>query len=98
MLSVQLICHEGHVTDWDSQPTIRRQPVGNLLFAAKILFTGNTFANFSRLASCLKLQFLSENVFYDFQRRFMFPVLNQAWENEQQITLQELLEKKKTVN
>ena len=94
MLSVELRCHEGHVTHWDSQATIRRKPVGNLLFPATILFTGNTFAGFSRLTLCLNLQFFSESVFYDFQRQFFFPVLIQAWEIEQQITLQELLEKK----
>ena len=97
MLSVELTCHQGHVTHWDSQPTIRRKLVGNLLLAATILFTGHTFASFSRLASCLKLQFLRESVFYDFQRRFLFPVLIQTREDEQHVTLQELLEKK-TVN
>ena len=90
MLSVELTCHDGHVTHWDSQPSIRRKPVGNLLLAASILFTGNTFARVSRLASCLNMQFISESVFYDTQKRFLFPVVNEAWENEQQLVRQEL--------
>lgn len=90
MLSVELTCHDGHVTHWDSQPTIKRKPVGNLLLAASILFTGNTFARVSRLASCLNLQFISESVFYDTQQQFLFPILNEAWENEQQLVRQEL--------
>ena len=90
MLSVELTCHDGHVTFWDSQPTIKRRPVGNLLLAASILFTGNIFARMSRLASCLNLQFISKSVFYDTQQRFLFPILNDAWENEQQMVRQEL--------
>ena len=93
MLSVEMICLDGHITHWDSQPIIKRKPVGNLLLAASILFTGNTFASVSRLASCLNLQFISESVFYDTQQRFLFPVLNQAWKNEQEIVRQELVNK-----
>ena len=93
MLSVEMICLDGHITYWDSQPIIKRKPVGNLLLAASILFTGNTFAGVSRLASCLNSQFISESVFYDTQQRFLFPVLNQAWANEQQMVRQELSNK-----
>ena len=93
MLSVEITCLDGHITHWDSQPIIKRKPVGNLLLAASILFTGNTFASVSRLASCLNLQFISESVFYDTQQRFLFPVLNQAWKNEQQMVRQELVNK-----
>ena len=81
MLSVGMICLDGHITYWDSQPIMKRKPVGNLLLAASILFTGNTFAGVRRLASSLTLQFISECIFYDTQQRFLFQVLNQAWEN-----------------
>lgn len=57
MLSVQLTCHSGHMINWDSQPVVKRKPLGNLLLAASILFTGNTFPAINRLASCLNLQF-----------------------------------------
>ena len=93
MLSVEMTCLAGHITHWDSQPIIKRKPVGNLLLAASILFTGNTFASVSRLASCLNLQFISESVFYDIQQRFLFRVLNQAWKNEQETVRQELVNK-----
>ena len=78
ILSDEMTCLDGHNTHWDSKPIIKRKPVGNLLLAASILFTGNTFASVSQLASCLNLQFTSESVFYDTQQRFLFPVLNQA--------------------
>ena len=60
MLSVELTCHSGHTTCWDSQPVLKKKPLGNVLTAASILFTGNTFAAISRFASCFNLQFFSE--------------------------------------
>ena len=82
MLSVVLICHNGHTELWESQPVIKRKPLGNLLLAAAILFTGSTFSSISRLASCINLQFFSESVFYDTQLKYLFPVVNEAWETE----------------
>ena len=64
MLFVEMTCLDGHIARWDSQPIIKRKPVGNLLLAVSILFTGNTFASVSRLTSCLNLQFFSESGFF----------------------------------
>ena len=82
MLSVQLACHNGHMINWDSQPVVKRKPLGKLLLAASILFTGNTFAAINQLASYLNLQFFSESAFYDTQQKYLFPVINDAWEAE----------------
>ena len=79
MLFVEMTCLDGHIARWDSQPIIKRKPMGNLLLAVSILFTGNTFASVSRLASCLNLQFFSESVFYDTEQWFLFPNLIHAW-------------------
>ena len=97
MLSIELTCHSGHLTHWESQPVIKRKPVGNLLLAASILFTGNTFAAINRLASCFNLQFISESVFYDTQQKYLFPVINEAWaaESTRQV---EMLNGKRAVN
>ena len=77
---------------WESQPVVKRKPLGNLLLAASILFTGN-FAAISRLASCFNLQFFSESVFYDTQRKYLFPVVNEAWEAESQRQVDRLTSK-----
>ena len=76
---------------------VKRKPLGNLLLAASILFTGNTFAAISRLASCLNLQFFSESVFYDTQQKYLFPAINDAWEAEKQRQL-DILNAKEVVN
>lgn len=60
----------------------RTKPLGNLSLAAAILLTGNTFSSVNNLASCLNLQFFCERVFYDTQRKYLFPVVNNAWEAE----------------
>ena len=57
MLSIEVTCHSGHTTYWDSQPVVKKKPLGNLLTDASILFTGNTFAAISCLASCFNPQF-----------------------------------------
>ncbi|XP_078352898.1 uncharacterized protein LOC144637699 [Oculina patagonica] len=97
MLSVKLTCHSGHTINWDSQPVVKRKPLGNLLLAASILFTGNTFAAISRFASCFNLQFFSESVFYDTQQKYLFPVINEAWEAESRRQI-EMLCAKEVVN
>ena len=93
MLSVELTCHNGHKELWESQPVVKRKPLGNLLVAAAILFTGNTFSSISRLASCLNLQFFSESVFYETQLKYLFPVVNEAWEAESSIQINKLTSK-----
>ena len=69
MLSIELTCHSGHTTYWDSQPVVKKNPLGNLLMAASILFTGNTFAAISR---------------------YLFPVVNEAWEAESRRQIEKL--------
>ena len=66
----------------ESQPVVKMKPLGNLLLAAAILLTGNTFTSISNLASCLNLQFFCDGVFYDTLRKYLFPVVNEAWEAE----------------
>ena len=90
MLSIELTCHSGHTTYWDSQPVVKKKPLGNLLMAASILFTGNTFAAISRFASCFNLQFFSESVYYNTQQKYLFPVVNEAWETESRRQIEKL--------
>ena len=90
MLSIELTCHSGHTAYWDSQAVVKKKPLGNLLMAASILFTGNTFAAISRFASCFNLQFFSESVYYNTQQKYLFPVVNEAWEAESRRQIEKL--------
>ena len=77
MLSVELVCQSGCKMTWESQPVVKRKPLGDLLLATSIPFSGNDFAATSRLASCFNLQFFSESVFYETQWKYLFPVVNE---------------------
>lgn len=87
MLTVSATCINGHDIKWDSQPLINRLPAGNLLVSAAILFSGNTFQRVCQIASFLNLQFFSPNTYYDIQRYYLFPLVNQTWEKEKRSIL-----------
>jgi len=93
LVTVKTTCMKDHDALWNSQPTINHTPVGNLLLCSSILFTGNTFTRIQNFASCLGLQFLSERVFYRNQDRYLFPVINDAWERERRSVVHELCSK-----
>ena len=80
MLPVELTNNSGHTVKWDSHPVVKRKPKGNLSLSAAIVFTGNIFTAISQLASCFNLQFFSERVFYDSQKKSLFLVIQGAWQ------------------
>ena len=90
LLKVKLSCHNGHVTQWNSQPLVNKTPAGNLLLASAILFTENTFTPVNNFAECFDLEFIKESTFYEIQNEYLFPVINAAWEKEQQNTLRQV--------
>ncbi|XP_070548761.1 uncharacterized protein [Ptychodera flava] len=82
MLTVKMTCIRSHNVIWRSQPIINRMSVGNLLMAAAILFSGNTFNRIAQCFSFLNLTFFSEVTYLSTQNRYLFPVINTAWERE----------------
>ncbi|XP_063967630.1 uncharacterized protein LOC135157074 [Lytechinus pictus] len=77
MLVVNVLCVCGSlVYRWQSQPTIGRQPVGNLLLSASIMFTGKTYEDFKVLADLFNLQFISDTTFYDIHNKILLPVIH----------------------
>ena len=76
------------------QCMVKKKPLGNLLLATSILFSGNTFASISRLASYLNLQFFSESVFYDTQLKYLFLLLTKHGRMKAGIRLTSFLPRK----
>ena len=93
LLTVKLTCVQGHDSLWNSQPMIKQSPVGNLLIASSILFTGNTFGSIQSFSSCLGLEIISERVFYSIQDRYLFPVINHTWQEEQRQVIESICSK-----
>ena len=95
MLTVKYLCINGHNSRWDSQPKINsKMPAGNLMLAATILFTRNTFKPFQALASLLNLKIICESTFYTIQKEVFFPVVHKTWNSHQAEIVNELLRKK----
>ncbi len=83
MVCVKTECTNNCSLKWYSQSTIRKMPVGNLLLAGSILFTGNQYDKMAEFASVLNLSFISRTSYYKIQDVYMFPVINKEYEMQQ---------------
>ena len=90
MLSVKMECHAGHSYTWQSQPVVRKTPLGNVLMSAAILFAGLTHKAVADMAACLGLLFFTQPVFDQNQKEILFPVIEEAWDLERQGTVIEV--------
>ena len=64
MIAAQLSCLNGHTQSWQLQPYIRGTPEGNVLLAASILLSGNTYEHVNGIAKLLRLSFIGKSAFY----------------------------------
>ncbi|XP_013391137.1 uncharacterized protein LOC106159403 [Lingula anatina] len=89
MLTVKGTCLNHHDFVWRSQPVVNKQPVGNILCAGAILFTGNTFTSFKEITEALNLKTIQERQFYAIQKKHLLPCVNQMWKIHQEQLLSE---------
>ena len=89
-LCVTLKCVNGHVKNWKSQPMLKGMAAGNLLLASAILLSGSTYTKLASLSEILNLKIFSEKTFYNIQDKYLFPVVKEAWEAEQNTVFAEL--------
>ena len=87
---VKFTCLNRHSNTWRSQPLVNGVAVGNLLIPASILFSGNTYQHIHNFVEFLNLQFISSSQFYSTQNKFLFPVINNAWDSSRAGVIQEL--------
>ena len=92
-LFVTRICKNGHKNFWSSQPMIEGMAAGNLLLSSSILLSGSTYTKVASLADILKLKFFSERTFYSIQDKYLFPVINEFWHQEQNSVFSKLADK-----
>ena len=69
---------------------IEGMAAGNLLLSSSILLSGLTYTKVQSLADILKLKFFSERTFYSIQDKYLFPVINEFWHQEQNSVFSEL--------
>jgi hypothetical protein len=92
-LTVSFTCLNNHSYSWKSQPSIGKQPVGNILLTAATYASGNTFSSISNFANALGLNFMSKSIFYDIGNKFVLPAIDTFY-NEQKSVLHERLRNK----
>ena len=63
LLLVSGTCPDGHVLDWQSQPTVKGMAAGNLLLSAAILLCGLNFTGIANLADVFNLAMFGERYF-----------------------------------
>ena len=92
-LKVTTLCKNSHSKEWVSQPLVNRAAAGNVLLSGAILFTGNTFSRVSEVASAINLAFLSKSDYHNWQKKHLFPVINDRWQQEKAAVLADLLDR-----
>ena len=90
-LEVMTLCKNSHSKEWVSQPLVNRAAAGNVLLSGAILFTGNTFLHVSEIASTINLAFLSKSDYHKWQKKHLFPVINDLWQQEKAAVLTDLI-------
>lgn len=84
LVTISGTCNNHHSFVWRSQPLKNRMPVGNLLLAGAILYTGNTYTTMSEIAECLKLKIFCDRDFYYIQKKWLLPSINLMWTSHQE--------------
>lgn len=79
----QECCACGFKRRWQNQPFLKQMPAGNLLLSAAILFSGSQAAKVLHLLEIMNVAAISKATFFRHQRKYLAPVIIQAWEKQQ---------------
>ena len=82
-LIVELNCEDGHISLWRSQLRTSNHYEGNIVLAASILFSANTFSKIKKYFESACVSFISHTSYYNLQKDYLFGVANEAWVSEE---------------
>ncbi|XP_077094810.1 uncharacterized protein LOC143746700 [Siphateles boraxobius] len=83
-LTLELACINGCSYRWQSQPPGKHcKGIGNLLLSASVFFSGIHFAKFERFCHNMNLKTISAETYATLRKRYVFPVIEKTWNNEQ---------------
>ena len=88
-LSLQWQCIQGHSGKWSSSRRCYGKNsypsfVNNVLFAAAILFSGNSYYRIALLCKFLNLEHIKKTTYYQIQRRYLCPTIEVFWSEERE--------------
>ena len=75
-LFVELICEDGHIPLWRSQPQASNYYEGNIVLVASILFSANTFSKMKKYSELACILLISHTTYYNLQKVYLFGVAN----------------------
>ena len=65
-------------------------PAGNLLVAAAIIFSGNTYTSINSFSNFCGLPIIPETKFYNTQKQYLWPTVNNVWTTYQKDAMKEV--------
>ena len=68
---------------WTSQPTVHKLRAGNLLLASSLLLSGNSYTKIGLMFKFMNMQYISQSLFYQYQRLYIAPAVNKTWKTLQ---------------
>ncbi|KAH7980871.1 hypothetical protein HPB49_019753 [Dermacentor silvarum] len=83
LLIVEGMCDKEHMLQWRSQPLVRGSGAGNILLAAGVLFSGCAVAATLRCLNSIGVQTITERTFYNYQRAYLLPAINELFHRKQ---------------
>ena len=90
LLIVQTVCINRHKNIWKSQPSVKRQWLGNIRMSAAVLFSANTFTRIAEYFRLADIQWIGKTRYYAFQKKYISGVVNEAYSKEKDILMTQL--------
>ncbi|KAM3940084.1 uncharacterized protein RB166_000078 [Leptodactylus fuscus] len=91
---IEVKCASGHTKIiWESQPKLGKQPLGDVLASAAVLYSGCSFLKTLQMVKLLNLKFIGKSTYYKNQMTYLFPAINRHWLLEQQSIITRLRDK-----
>ncbi|XP_064643195.1 uncharacterized protein LOC135497319 isoform X1 [Lineus longissimus] len=80
---VMAICENQHQQEWTSQPFKGQLPIGNLLLAAGILYSGSSPVRGLNILKNIGVAVISRRTFYTIQGLYLIPSVFAVWQRKQ---------------
>lgn len=83
-VQITIVCHNCCYTrKWASQPASNSMPLGNLIMAGAILFSGSSASKFLTLCGHASLQMFSIGTYMNIQSLYLVPTIEDVWQRQQ---------------
>ena len=89
-VKVHLDYSHKHMSEWTSQANKSGVCAGNMALVASILLSGLSFNVFQRAMQITDIQIIGERTFYNIQKKYLFPAINQVYEKRRDEIVEKL--------